>query len=229
MNVFRPDDDQPAGSGNPRHSARQSAPEPAPRQGGSRILTALNAMTGGGLRDGWDYMMADRPHRWPALGLALVVPALVMYFIARSLNPVETPKRTIIYVESWPLDRSEYDTRRAWLQRAAQANDANEQRRGAYGRFAQSIGQEFDATKAKDEFAQSRADIAQALRELDVAERNHAPLPILPGTVRRMTEPNRTTPAPGPAGSPAPNAHTGGGATSSPAPAPARASTTPAQ
>lgn len=131
-------------------------------------------------RDFWDYIRQDRPHRWPALGLALVIPLLIVYFIARSVNSIDEPKRTIIYVESWRADRSEFDIRRAWLQRAREANDANEKRRAAYGGMARAIGQDFDKDRADREFDEARAQIDKALADLDHAERNGLPLPPLP-------------------------------------------------
>lgn len=131
-------------------------------------------------RDFWDYVRQDRPHRWPALGLALAIPLVILYFIARSVNSLDEPKRTIIYVESWRADRSEFDIRRAWLQRAREANDANEKRRAAYGGMARAIGQDFDKDQADREFAEARAQIDKAMADLDYAERNGLPLPPLP-------------------------------------------------
>lgn len=134
----------------------------------------------GGVRDFIDYMRADRPHRWPALGLAVVVPLVVFYFIARSINPEDEPKRTIIYVESWTADRSEYDVRRAWLQRAREANERNRRRRDAYGTFARGLGQDYDVNAAHDEFDQALADIAQAEADVDAAEAAGVPIPVRP-------------------------------------------------
>lgn len=131
-------------------------------------------------RDFWDYVRADRPHRWPALGLAIAIPLVVIYFIARSVNSIDEPKRTIIYVQSWRADRSEFDVRRDWLLRARTANDANERRRNAYGSMARAIGQDFDKNRADDEFAQARAQIDKALADLDYARANGLPLPDLP-------------------------------------------------
>ncbi len=134
----------------------------------------------GGVKDFWDYMRADRPHRWPALGLAITIPAIILYFIIRSVNPAEVPHRTIIYVQSWRADRSEFDVRHDWLMRAREANDRNEKRRHAYGAFARSIGQEFDAARANQEFADARAQIDKALADLAYARAHHLPLPSLP-------------------------------------------------
>ena len=131
-------------------------------------------------RDFWDYVRQDRPHRWPALGLALVIPLVILYFIARSVNSIDEPTRTIIYVESWRADRSDFDVRRAWLLRARDANDANEKRRAAYGSMARALGQDFDKARADQEFAEARAQIEKALADLDYAEKNGLPLPDLP-------------------------------------------------
>ena len=135
---------------------------------------------GGGFRDLWDYMRADRPHRWPALGLAFTVPVIVLYFFARSINPYEPPKRQIIYVESWPASRSDFDVRRDWLIRARQANDRNQRRREAYGAFARSLGQPYDEALARREFDEARATIDQAMRDLEEARAAGRPLPPLP-------------------------------------------------
>jgi hypothetical protein len=143
-------------------------------------------------RDFWDYIRTDRPHRWPAMGLAVAVPALVFYFILRGANPVEEHKRQIIYVQSWAADRSDFDIRRDWLLRARAANDRNQRRREAYGSFAKSIGQDFDKQSADAEFDEARAQIDQAMAALDHAEANHLPLPPLP---RRAAEPAAGAPA----------------------------------
>ncbi len=134
---------------------------------------------GGGIQDFWAYMRADRPHRWPALGLSVTMAALILYFIARSLAP-EPPARTIIYVQSWPADRSDFAVRRDWLNRALEANDRNQQRRNNYGAVAKMIGQEFDQAAADREFEEARATIRRALAELDAAEAAGRPLPPLP-------------------------------------------------
>jgi hypothetical protein len=131
---------------------------------------------GGGLRDFVDYIRVDRPHRWPALGVALAVPLVIGYFMARSINPEEAPKRTIVYVESWRADRSDYDVRRDWLQRAREANERNRRRRDAYGAFARTLGQDYDVDRADDEFGAALADIAAAEREVDAAEREGRPI-----------------------------------------------------
>ncbi len=134
----------------------------------------------GGIQDFWAYMRADRPHRWPALGLAITVAALVFYFILRSVNPAEEPKRTIIYVQSWLADRSDFDVRRDWLNRAIVANDRNERRRNNYGALARAIGQDYDQNAAHREFEDARATIRQAQRDLEAAQAAGLPLPPLP-------------------------------------------------
>lgn len=131
-------------------------------------------------RDIWDYMRQDRPHRWPALGLAITIPLVILWFIADSFSSIDAPKRTIIYVESWSADRSPFDIRRDWLLRARSANEANQQRRNAAGALAEAIGQDFDQAKADREFAEAHAQIDKALADLDHAERNGLPLPPLP-------------------------------------------------
>lgn len=143
----------------------------------------------GGVKDFWDYIRVDRPHRWPALGLAVTIPMIVFYFMARSVQP-EPPKRAIIYVQSWPSDRSEFAIRRDWLNRALAANDRNERVRANYGEMAKVLGQDFDATKAANEFDAARATIRQALADLDEAEAKGLPLPPLP---RAAAEPEPAT------------------------------------
>ncbi|MEQ1510403.1 MAG: hypothetical protein ABL909_08410 [Sphingopyxis sp.] len=135
---------------------------------------------GGGARDFWDYIRADRPHRWSALGLSIAIPLIVLYGIARSLYHVEEPKRSIQYVQSWPADRSEFDVRHDWLVRAREANDRNERRRNAYGSFAKALGQDYDKNAAHDEFDEARATIDQALRDLAEARAAGRPIPPLP-------------------------------------------------
>lgn len=131
-------------------------------------------------RDIWDYMRQDRPHRWPALGLAITIPLVILWFIADSFSSIDEPRRTIIYVENWRSDRSEFEIRRDWLLRARAANEANQQRRNAAGALAEAIGQDFDQARADREFAEAYAQIDKALADLDHAERNGLPLPSLP-------------------------------------------------
>lgn len=131
---------------------------------------------GGGLRDFWDYVRQDRPHRWPALGLAITIPAVILFFIADALRAPPEPARQIVYVENWAADRSIYDVRRAWLARAREANAANQQRRGNFGAFAEAIGQNYNADRAKAEFDAAFADIAAMEREVDAAEREQRPI-----------------------------------------------------
>ncbi len=146
----------------------------------------------GGLKDFWNYIRVDRPHRWPALGLALTVPAVVLYFMIKGTAP-EPERRSIIYVESWSGDRSDFDVRRAWLIRALEANDLNQRRRNNYGEVAKVIGQTYDSRRADAEFDAARATIRRALADLDEAEAKGLPLPPLP---RAASEPAATpTPA----------------------------------
>jgi hypothetical protein len=130
----------------------------------------------GGIRDFWDYIREDRPHRWPAWGLAITIPAVILFYIADALKPPEAPSRQVIYVESWPADRSDYDIRRDWLQRARQANEQNQMRRNAAGAFGEAIGQDFDRARADREFADAFADITAMEREVDAAEREGRPM-----------------------------------------------------
>lgn len=134
----------------------------------------------GGFKDLWDYLKEDRPHRWTALGLAITLTGVIFWAFLRSVAPPEPPKRQIIYVQSWPASRSDFDVRRDWLRRAREANDRNEQRRDAYGSFARAIGQEYDKGAAHREFDEARATIDQAMRDLEHAEANGLPLPPLP-------------------------------------------------
>ncbi len=130
----------------------------------------------GGFRDFWEYMREDRPHRWPALGLAITIPGVILYFMADALRPAPPSGPQIIYVQSWPADRSDYDIRRDWLQRAREANEQNRRRREAFGAFGNAIGQDYDKARADDEFARALADIAAMEREVDAAERARRPI-----------------------------------------------------
>ncbi len=134
---------------------------------------------GGGLKDFVDYMRADRPHRWTALGLAMAITFVVGWAIWRTLLPVPEP-RSITYVQSWPADRSDFDVRRDWLRRGMAENEQNRQRRLAYGAVAETIGQTFDRAGAMREFDDARRVMQQAMDDLDAAQRAGRPLPPLP-------------------------------------------------
>jgi hypothetical protein len=131
---------------------------------------------GSSLTDFWDYIRADRPHRWTSLGLAITIPAVMLYFMADALRPAAPTGPQIVYVQSWPADRSDYDIRRDWLARARAANQANQQRRTMMGNFAEAIGQDFDAQRAQAEFDHALADIAAMEREVDAAEAQGRPI-----------------------------------------------------
>lgn len=145
----------------------------------------------GGLRDFWDYIREDRPHRWPALGLAITVPAVILFYIADALTPPAQPTRQIIYFESWTADRSEYDIRRAWLQRAREANMRNRERREAFGAFGEAIGQTYDQQRAAREFDAALADVAAMEREVDLAERERRPI----RTIQALRDSGEAAPA----------------------------------
>lgn len=115
MKVFRPEDDDDRG---PRNHL-------------------------GAISDLWTYVKEDRPHRWASMGLAITIPAVVFYVIYRSLIQPE-PGPTIVYVESWPLDRSQADVEKDWRERARQANEDNAKRRKAYRAVADSLGIDYE-------------------------------------------------------------------------------------
>ena len=155
---------------------------------------------GAGVTDFWDYIREPRPHRWTAAALAFTVTGFIMWLFSYSMAPPVEPRGQIVYVESWPLERTEYDTRRAWLNRARAANDANQRRRDAYGSFARTIGQGYDKDAANREFDEARATIDQALADLDAAEKAGLPVPPLPAA-----EPDNRTPRTGTVSATAPN------------------------
>lgn len=155
----------------------------------------------GGFRDFWDYVRTDRPHRWPSLGLSIAIPALVIYFIVRAVTDQQPDERRIVYVQSWPADRSDFDVRRDWLKRAREANRLNQRRREAYGTFARGLGQPFDKAAADREFAEAFAAIDAAEAELARAERLGLPIPPL-----KYREPEKAAAPATPAGAAPPSA-----------------------
>lgn len=132
----------------------------------------------GGLKDFWHYIRQDRPHRWPALGLAITVPGIILYGMVKSTAP-DPEKRSIVYFESWPADRSEFDVRRDWLRRGIDQNEQNRRRRHAYGAIGNAIGQTYDPSVADREFDAARRVMEQALADLEAAEAAGRPLPPL--------------------------------------------------
>lgn len=134
---------------------------------------------GGGVTDFIDYMRKDRPHRWTALALSITIAGVIVWGIWTSLLPPPA-KPEVIMVQSWPIDRSDFDVRRDWLNRGLVENEQNRSRRFAYGRLAEAIGQDFEDQRATREFDDARAVMLQALADLDKAEREGRPLPPLP-------------------------------------------------
>ncbi len=134
----------------------------------------------GGFKDFWIYIQQDKPHKWASLGLAITVPLVILYFMARTVEP-EPEKASIIFVESWPIDRSDFDVRRDWLARGMAQNEQNRRRRHAYGEVGKAIGQDgYDKAAADAEFDRAKALMVQALADLEAAEAAGQPLPPLP-------------------------------------------------
>ena len=93
----------------------------------------------GALGDFWRYIQEDKPHKWASAALALTIVGLIFYFIWRALVP-PPPEPTIIYVESWPANRSQADVERDWKQRAIEANEQNALRRRQFQKAADALG-----------------------------------------------------------------------------------------
>jgi hypothetical protein len=134
---------------------------------------------GGGFSDFIDYMKQERPHRWTSLALAITIAGVIAWGIWSSLLP-PPPRPEVIMVQSWPIDRSDFDVRRDWLNRGLVENEQNRARRFAYGRLAEAIGQDFEGQRATREFDDARETMLQALADLEKAEREGRPLPPLP-------------------------------------------------
>ncbi len=150
----------------------------------------------GGLKDFWTYIQQDKPHKWASLGLAITVPMVILYFMAKTVEP-DPEKRSIIFVESWPIDRSDFDVRRDWLKRGLAQNEQNRRRRHAYGEVGNAIGQStYDKAAADAEFDRAKALMDQAMADLEAAEAAGQPLPPLP---RRAIPQSATPAAPAPA------------------------------
>ncbi len=151
----------------------------------------------GGLKDFWTYIRQDKPHKWASLGLAITVPMVVLYFMAKTVEP-DPEKRSIIFVQSWPIDRSEFDVRRDWLKRGLAQNEQNRRRRHAYGEVGNAIGQStYDKAAADAEFDRAKALMDQAMIDLEVAEAAGRPLPPLPRrAIPQTATPTATAPAP---------------------------------
>lgn len=93
----------------------------------------------GAFVDLWNYVREDRPHRWASMGLAITIPLIIIYVMYQSLiQPPQGP--TIIYVESWPADRSQAEVERDWKARAEKMNADNAKRRAAYRGVADALG-----------------------------------------------------------------------------------------
>ena len=115
-------------------------------------------------------------NRWRIAAVAAVCTFGVFYVMANQGGRAPHPPPEVTYITSWRADRSDYDVRRDWLQRARDANARNRRRRDAYGAFARTLGQGYDAAGAQDEFDAALADIAAMEREVDVAERERRPI-----------------------------------------------------
>lgn len=97
----------------------------------------------GAIGDFWNYLKEDRPHKWTSMALAVTITGVVLYQIYASLIQ-PPPPRTIVYVESWPADRTQQQVEADWKDRAVQANKDNAQRRAAYRSVADALGIDYE-------------------------------------------------------------------------------------
>lgn len=97
----------------------------------------------GGIADLWNYLKEDKPHKWTSMVLAITITGVVIWTVYRSLIQPDPPA-TIIYVESWPLTRSDAEVAADWKERAIEANERNAKRRAAYRGVADALGIDYD-------------------------------------------------------------------------------------
>ncbi len=102
----------------------------------------------GGASDFWSYIREPRPHRWPLLGVAAALSAVVFWGFSEKLIRYEAPKASIVYFESWKADRSDAEVRADWIARAKETTRRNAERRRNYQELAKSLGIEYDSTEA---------------------------------------------------------------------------------
>lgn len=58
--------------------------------------------------DLWSYFRANRPHKWPLLGVSIALTYLIVWTFVKDANTNTMPTRNkIIYVESWDANRSD--------------------------------------------------------------------------------------------------------------------------
>lgn len=127
----------------------------------------------GGFADLWNYLKIDRPHRIPAMGVAIVLPIVIIYLFAYAMQPEPDTTAKIVYIENWTTDRSEQEIRREWLERAKATNARHARNREAYKRLADSLGVEYDSTEADRDSAATEAmdPETMAKAQLDAAEK----------------------------------------------------------
>ncbi|WP_432768594.1 MAG: hypothetical protein HEQ22_14645 [Sphingopyxis sp.] len=103
---------------------------------------------GGGVADFWAYVREPRPHRWPLLGLAIVLPLVIFYGFSEHLIPREEQKAQIVYFENWTQDRSADEIRAEWVARAKETTRRNAEKRAEFQRLADMMGVEYDSAEA---------------------------------------------------------------------------------
>jgi len=60
------------------------------------------------LHDLWSYFRAQRPHKWPILGLSVAITWLIVWVFVLDANTNTMPTRNqIIYVQNWDASRSD--------------------------------------------------------------------------------------------------------------------------
>ena len=96
------------------------------------------------------YIRADRPHNALLWFAACLPPAIMIYtFYADMIEKSIPPPRGIIYVESWPADRSREETIEAITKRQVKKDAFLEKQRQGYKALGRAIGMDVDEIERK--------------------------------------------------------------------------------
>lgn len=115
------------------------------------------------------YIRADRPHNALLWFAACLPPAIMIYtFYADMIEKSTPPPREIIYIESWPADRSREETIEAITKRQVKKDAFLEKQRQGYKILGRAIGMDVDAIER--EAIRIREDSLAAAKKAEEAE-----------------------------------------------------------
>jgi hypothetical protein len=129
------------------------------------IFSRFNAASGA--KDFWSEFTRPNPHRWPILGVSVLLPAILLYILAGQRVYIEPKPPEVTYITTFAADRTDEEiiasniTNQERKDRlAAEQAERDEKVRGIYRELGRATGIDVDAIDeriAADEAAEAAA------------------------------------------------------------------------